>query len=382
MASTLLFVHGTGVRGPALARTVELLRSKAAEFLPGWKIEACAWGDPFGAALNRHGASVPSYARTGDASASVAAQTRARWVLLADDPLIELRLAPSESVMGAPPGPDIWDRLLALADAATLPAELQAVLNDGGLALHWPEFIQSLATDLEWQTVVKGLVLSEAGASPLMARAVASALGAWLRERNLPGLDSSRRDALVDALVPPLGGPPAGLLDWMLHRLTAYGRHRRGSLTDLTSPAVGDILRYQARGDTLRDFIGIEARRTGAQALLAHSLGGIAAVDWLAMAPRGIDTLVTVGSQAAYFYEIDALASRAIGSGLPPHFPKRWLNIHDENDLLSYPAGGVFKGQVEDWPVDNGEPFPEAHSAYFHNRAQVWPRMADFLEGR
>lgn len=377
MPSTLLFIHGTGVRGEALADTVELLRSEAAEFLPGWKIEACNWGDPFGAALNKRGASVPGYARSGDSSASLAAQTRARWVLLADDPLIELRVAPHEELFGAPPGPAIWQRVVALRNHP----QLQVVVDESGLAPHWPLFVDTVVADAEWQGVVSGLVMTEPAASPLMARAVVAELQGWLRERNLPALGVARRDALVDGLVSPLGGPPAAVVDWLLDRMTGYARRRRGSITDLTSPAVGDILRYQSRGETVRKFITQDVERTGARVLLAHSLGGIAAVDWLAQAERPIDTLVTVGSQAAYFYEIDALASRQLGAGLPPFFPKRWLNIYDENDLLGYPAGGVFKGWVTDLPVDNGQPFPESHSAYFGNRAQVWPALADYING-
>jgi pimeloyl-ACP methyl ester carboxylesterase len=130
----------------------------------------------------------------------------------------------------------------------------------------------------------------------------------------------------------------------------------------------------------VRKFIGERVEDTGATVLLAHSLGGVAAVDWLAWEPRGIDALITVGSQAAYFYEIDALPSRIYGSGLPDYFPKRWLNIYDENDFLGYPAAGVFKNRVTDVRVDSGSPFPEAHSAYFENRTQVWTAIATFLE--
>ena len=355
---------------------MRLLESSVAEFLPGWNVEACRWGDAFGAALNKHGASVPSYARTGDPKPSLEAQLRARWVLLADDPLIELRVAPDEAVFGPRPGPAILARIGALRENA----DVAALLTAAGAPNPWAPFIDTLVADVEWQTVVGALTLSEAAASPLVARALVAALQARLRELNLPTLQIAARDALADALLSPLGGPPAGIKDWLVKRMTAYGRQRRGSITDITSPGVGDILRYQARGETVRKLIGIDVERTGARVLLAHSLGGIAALDWLALDPRPVDALITVGSQGPFFYEIDALASRALGAGLPDFFPKRWLNIYDENDMLGYPAGGVFKGMVEDLAVDNGEPFPEAHSAYFRNRVQLWPAIADFLK--
>jgi len=377
MAKIILFIHGTGVRTKALARSLRLMYSEAAEFLPGWKIEPCAWGDPFGAALHRQGVSVPHYKMSGNAADSIAAKQRARWVLLADDPLIELRVAPREQVIGGAPGPRIWQRVLALR-AHTQLAPMLAVPE---LAAAWAGFIDDVAADAQWQAVVNALAMSEAAASPLVARALVAAFRGWLRDHELPALEAQEREAWANALQAPLGGPPAAVVDWLLGRLTAYGRNKRGSLTDMTSPAIGDILRYQARGETLRAFIGEEVKRTGAKVLLAHSLGGIAAVDWLALEPRAIDALVTVGSQAAYFYEIDALYSRVLGSGLPAHFPQRWLNLYDENDFLSYPAAGIFKGRVEDKLVDNSEPFPEAHSAYFSNREQVWPAIADFLKG-
>jgi hypothetical protein len=379
MKSTILFVHGTGVRQAGLAATMKLLTAQAAEFLPGWTIKPCPWGDAFGAALNRKGAAVPNFQLTGDATAALAAQSQARWMLLADDPLIELRVAPDEAFFGTRPGLDMWNRVLALAPHA----QALALMAQAGLpAKTWPDLMAELQADAQWRHVVQALTLSEAAASPLVARALVAALQASLRDQGLPALGVARRDVLTDALVPALGGPPAGLGDWLLERLTAYGRQRRGQITDITNPAIGDILRYQARGETLRNFIGQEVKNTGATVLLAHSLGGIAAVDWLALAPRSVHTLITVGSQAAYFYEIDALPSRALGSGLPSHFPEKWLNIYDENDALSYPAGAIFKGKVLDKPVDNGEPFPESHSAYFRNRAQVWPAIYDILQGR
>lgn len=380
MEPTVLFIHGTGVRAAGLAATMALLRRQAAELLPGWRFEACAWGDAFGAALNRRGASLPLQPQDEVGDVALAAQQRARWVLLADDPLIELRVAPHEELIGDPPGPVVWASLCALRQADPQGA-LGTALAAAGALDAWPAFIDDVAADAQWAAVVQSLVLSAPAASPLVARALVAALSAWLREQGRPGVAAPQRDALVGALLSPLGGPPADFLDWMLGRMTGYVRRRRGSLSDLGSPLVGDILRYQARGATLRKFIGEEVQRTGARVLLAHSLGGIAAVDWLALGARPVDVLVTVGSQAAYLYEIDALASRAHGSGLPPFFPQRWLNVHDDNDFLSYPAADIFKGKVLDVRVDNGEPFPESHSGYFRNPA-FWQALSDTLKAR
>ena len=86
---------------------------------------------------------------------------------------------------------------------------------------------------------------------------------------------------------------------------------------------------YLARGDAIRDFIAARIEAVpGPVLLVAHSLGGIACVDLLARKdlPK-VKLLVTVGSQAYFLYEINALPSRKWGEKLPCHFPS-WLNIY------------------------------------------------------
>ncbi|RYG95250.1 MAG: hypothetical protein EON58_14565 [Alphaproteobacteria bacterium] len=167
--------------------------------------------------------------------------------------------------------------------------------------------------------------------------------------------------------------------DWLAKKLTNYVEPRRGELTDKLAPVIGDILRYQARGETLRNFIGQTVDKTNASVILAHSLGGIASVDWLAESPHSVRALVTVGSQAAYFYEIDALYSRKLGTGLPDSFPKKWLNIYDRRDFLGYAASRIFRGKAMDLDVDNGQPFPASHSAYWQNDV-IWGEIARILK--
>ena len=52
---------------------------------------------------------------------------------------------------------------------------------------------------------------------------------------------------------------------------------------------------------------------------------------------------------------------------LPDHLPA-WLNIYDRRDLLGYIGAQLFPGRVRDVEVDNRQPFPAAHSAYWANR--------------
>ena len=92
-----------------------------------------------------------------------------------------------------------------------------------------------------------------------------------------------------------------------------------------------------------------------------------------------VSHLITAGSQSLYFYEIDALVSRIVGSGLGEEFTQRWLNFYDLRDFLSYKASGIFLGRVTDKVVDNGQPFPESHSAYWRNDAAFWAPVQNFL---
>lgn len=141
----------------------------------------------------------------------------------------------------------------------------------------------------------------------------------------------------------------------------------------LLLPETGDILRYQARGALLRARIAeavalARAADDGPVVLLAHSLGGIASFDLLAMEPaHGVDLLVTVGSQAPFLYEIDALTGLRRGEELPGTFP-RWINVYDRRDLLGFVGGKLFPGRVDDVRVHLRQPFPRAHTAYFAHR--------------
>ncbi|MER7662796.1 hypothetical protein [Streptomyces sp. NPDC096193] len=142
--------------------------------------------------------------------------------------------------------------------------------------------------------------------------------------------------------------------------------------------ASGDVLRYQAHGEGFRKLIHEVVKDDPGDSitLVGHSLGGVACFELLvAEEIQRVDRLVTVGSQAPYLYEIGALTSLPFSEPLPPHFPEDWLNVYDRNDLLAYVGGGLFSGHVLDHQVDNGQPFPQAHSAYWKND-EFWKAVA------
>ena len=378
---TLLFIHGIGVRGDAWFSGFDLISRKVEKFLPGVEVKGCQWGDPFGARLNRAGASIPNYNKTGDAEPKAEDASRSRWFLLSNDPLLELRIVAEEDYIGEIPGLTIFALIPPLASAPPILNHLR----EWSVMGLWPHFIEEICADLEWKFVIESITQSAAAASEKVARAITAAYLRYLRQRAFPNLSGEQRDQIKELLIGPLGGPPLGIGDWMLGRLTVFGANRRGSLSDATTPAVGDIIKYQSRGAEIRNFIAQRVKETGASIILAHSLGGIAAVDWLASNDYGsqeptIRYLITVGSQSPYFYEIDGLVSRTFGAGLPNTFPSKWLNFFDRADFLSYLAEPVFPNHARDVQVDNGQPFPESHSAYWNNDDQVWKAIAAFIE--
>jgi pimeloyl-ACP methyl ester carboxylesterase len=199
---------------------------------------------------------------------------------------------------------------------------------------------------------------------------------------------------LRDLVVDSLGGGDKGLGSLVSKVLLGAAvlaanpamRADRGDLSTATGPPIGDIVLYQARGQRIRDYIEkqiLEHSKQSPVVIVAHSLGGIASLDLLITKDlwKHVRALVTVGSQGSYFYEIGALWSleKTDTSTLPAHFPgKRWLNILNRWDFLSYEAEPVFPKHATDRVVTGLSPFPVSHSAYWKN-PQTWQHVATFL---
>ena len=154
-------------------------------------------------------------------------------------------------------------------------------------------------------------------------------------------------------------------------------RRHRNQFTDSAALPIGDILLYQSRGDAVREFVRQKVTKSKPPVMLvAHSLGGIACFDLLALPnPPAVAALVTVGSQPALLYEIGALVSLKPPQPLPAGFPP-WLNIYDRNDFLSYVTKRLFP-TADDLEVNSGQAFPESHGAYFAND-EVWRAIRNF----
>ena len=391
----ILFVHGTGVRQPSYDDTCLTLESQLAKFLPDSRLHRCYWGGTQGCRLLSNGASIPEHdtARAIQDLSPEDAELVA-WKLLYEDPDSEIDAYIAQPGPARQFDPNAAPPLEALT--ALLNIETEKTLNlerELGLEGVWDKAKRELLTFLSAAiTANRTIPEIDAGFRTALARSLvahASILVALGGRKDWP--TGQQRDALVAALAAEWGGEDRGLLGavggWIGGRFkrlalkigTNKVARERGAISDAAYPAAGDILLYQARGSGIRDFIENAIRDAPTPLiLLAHSLGGIACVDLLVKKRlEGVVKLITVGSQAPLLYELNALWSLAHGAPLPDSFPD-WLNFYDKHDFLSYIGAGLFPGRTTDVLVDNGQPFPEAHSAYWSN-PDVWKAIAGSL---
>ncbi|BAY75563.1 hypothetical protein NIES25_20090 [Nostoc linckia NIES-25] len=389
--TTVIFVHGTGIREREYNETFEIIKQKIHAQRPDIKVAPCLWGE-LGAKFNAHRASVPLEDATLALSEEEEDADIILWRQLYRDPLYELRvlsLKPIES--GNPFGEEPGDVLQSRVASLTPASQLEAKLQEAGIAEVFEQAREAIIRSEPYERAL--LTVSESDLNEYYA-AIARAIVAQamflseLQEKFPPILtDAQLRDDVVELLTLALGEAELGLGGWLLkplvelaqHGGTNYIRGNRFELTDKISPMPGDILVYQTRGEKIRAFIQQQIEQAEPPVvLIAHSLGGIACVDLLVeqQLPQ-VELLVTVGSQAPFLYEINALYSLKYGELLPENFPE-WLNIYDLRDFLSYVGKKIFPDRVQDVVVDSRQPFPRSHGAYWTN-AKTWEAIISRL---
>ncbi|MEU5718689.1 hypothetical protein AB0G71_23545 [Streptomyces sp. NPDC020403] len=377
--TTVVFTHGTGVREPHLTTLLGQIASGLTATAPDAQLLAYRWGERYGARLAADGVSIPAPpgSGTGRDTAEPGGQDQAQeWARLYDDPWAELATAAAGAAgRVTPPGaafPDERPRALLLELAAQgepgsgpfAPGVREAAARLARTPLLGPAADALDRETLAW--VLARALIAEATADALDADSPVQAGG-------------DARDAAVTAIAERLGAAPAGTGRGPLLRMAGrplvrlgsrYAVRRRRALTDAAHPAAGDILKYLARGEDVRQ--GLRAFLAPLEppvVLLGHSLGGIICLDTLIAGPLpGVELLVTVGSQGPFLYETGALPALAHPDPLPGHVPP-WLNLYDRRDLLGYAAAPLFPGRAHDVATDSRQPFPVAHSAYWTDPA-------------
>lgn len=349
--TTVVFVHGTGTRRAKFDATFEIIRHNLLASKPDLTVTPCYWGEPLGAELYANGASIPNYARTrGPEDMTEEDYLIALWGQLYQDPLFELRLLSVQAdalvnprSRGGLPQPD-------LLRSFTISSALQSKLEEAGLADTFEAAWQSVQSSTVYKKALSAAAQDPDRYRAATARAlVAMSIALCEEQQQDPPIvsDAQMRDRVIDQIGNELASGRRSFGGWAAKHLFDLAltlgamnavERKRGAISDATYPFAGDILVYQARGEQIRSFIGeLVQQAKPPVVLLGHSLGGIACVDLLIQQPLPqVQALVTVGSQAPFFYEINALHSLPWKEPLPSHFPSTWLNLYDLRDFLSY----------------------------------------------
>ena len=189
----------------------------------------------------------------------------------------------------------------------------------------------------------------------------------------------------------------------------AQGRPRK-ALNDKVTRFAGDAFVYLVERtrqgkdapivkvvmDALREADGIRSKPGASDdklIVMAHSFGGEIVYDILTKfwPDLEVDCLVTIGSQVGLFEEMKLYEAsdraipgrddkkRALAGKVAPQWKvKRWLNVFDLNDVLSYRTEPVFQGS-EDFKYDTGYSTLQAHGGYFE-RPSFYGRLSERLK--
>jgi hypothetical protein len=246
-----------------------------------------------------------------------------------------------------------------------------------------PEWLNSLADDDEFITQLRKQLAADKPSETQPRQPRVEALG-----------PREEWDALREA---------AGRLAASIPALASSGvlALSRKSLHKMIATFVGDVIVYLHQRDQaglkapiLTDVLAAleeadEFRKKSPEPLIiiAHSMGGNIVYDILTkFRPElEVDLLVTVGSQPALFEELKLFAvsdpdvpkvpgDRAIN---PPKV-KKWINVFDRNDILSFAASRVFSNVV-DRSYSTGTDLFHAHTNYF-NRPSFQARLGEHIK--
>lgn len=256
------------------------------------------------------------------------------------------------------------------------------LLHDYAAAVPKPDWVHEVANDYtflerlrwesaQWQGPTAG------PASPGAPRAAADA------EARDPEAMAEADAAVWDGMRAAIERIRDAIANWHWGQ---PGRSLRRTIQPYVTNFFGDIFVYLKSRGTLERPGGIVERITAslrsAAALtsatdplivVSHSMGAAIAYDVLSHFATDVevDTLVTVGSQVSWFEEMKLFASSdpAIPNAKHRRAPKpqnlrRWLNVIDTSDYLSYATEPIFAGAT-DLTFDSGRGPLAAHTEYF-----------------
>jgi hypothetical protein len=399
-----IFVHGVSVREADFSALLSKVILGISANVPNPPVTGYYWGN-LASSLRVQGASIPGFvqgARALETTYAVATADGGREQLLSlllDDPYLELALSADPQELNP-------------AGAGLEPMPGEVISRNQGLAAAEPGVVADLIGDAQL-TVDAGApirpdrirevvqqALDAAGrtdrsltAADLIAPLTRCLTAALYGESVGRGEELTPKFAwtaiekrIEDILARQLGGRRGFTNEYFRRSVLGAGtailrQHRRRIMAAL-SAFIGDILVYPQNRKEILD--GLEARVQEASAadpggelrLIGHSLGGIVCYDYCVRTHRTVDHLFTVGSQVGLYGELGGIPTSASPDGrkfeTPTHI-RRWTNIYDLNDMLSFLAEPIFT-RVRDIPFDTGAPFPAAHGEYW-NRPTLYEIM-------
>ncbi|WP_328549876.1 hypothetical protein [Streptomyces sp. NBC_00366] len=158
-----------------------------------------------------------------------------------------------------------------------------------------------------------------------------------------------------------------------------------------TTRFLGDVLVYQRHREAVHarvrkciDSVDPTLGRTPDRPVrvVAHSLGGVIAVDMATAAvPLWTSSLLTFGSQAAFFHACDPRGGQILPYAgdqpvaLPPSLA-RWTNLWEPLDMLAFVAAGVFQLHDGSAPVDISVPHAASTGMWTHSSYWDLPSVA------
>ncbi|MFH9134112.1 hypothetical protein [Streptomyces sp. NPDC017524] len=377
MDEPVFVVHGVGNRDPqTFITTVAALQAAA-----GMTLVPVYWGD-LGADDRFIDLALPSRsAGLRDTPETVDAPTK---MLLA-------------SLLGETERPGPGDLPASLRDAVR--QGLDPSQNSGlRYGPESPDADQVLATLAEeWPTThwlslaADPTLLSETGKA--IAHAVTDRQepdDSWAGLRGTAPADSTLR-SLIRRRLADLDRVAGAAMQAVAGRMNHSLRHRLGPGA---TRFLGDVLVYQRHREQIharvREQIAAVDPELGRHPdrpvrLVAHSLGGVIAVDMAtAQVPLWTSSLLTFGSQAAYFHLCDPRGGQL--SPYTGHEPvtlpnslARWTNLWQPLDVLAFAASRVFRLSDGTSPVDL--PLPHSVTAGLWTHSVYWdlPELASAI---
>ncbi|MDZ8090297.1 MAG: hypothetical protein RMY16_32815, partial [Nostoc sp. DedQUE12b] len=202
--TTVIFVHGTGIREREYNETFQIIEQKIHAQRPDIKVSPCLWG-VLGAKFNDNRASVPLEDATLALSQGEEDAEIVLWGRLYRDPLYELRLLSLKSVeAGNPFGEEPGDVLQSRVASLTPASQLEAKLQEAGIAEVFEPAREAVIHSEPYERAL--LTVSESDLSeyyaPIARAVVAQAMFISEQQEKFPPIltDAQLRDDVVELL--------------------------------------------------------------------------------------------------------------------------------------------------------------------------------------